>query len=156
MRPSSNEDKSAWCEEGVKAEVRFAGPLLESGCTVFQNPAKRSDKYSHDFFFVAPCDLKTIRTRFQTANRYGFDPKTAITLNCKDLQRYLDNYPHIVIIFDIDYGDFQSIRYANLREIRQVVQRGLAIKHTYEQRVDDTKGNARDSYVLDALWFREL
>ena len=152
----SNEDKQTWCNRGVEAEERFAGPAFSSGCAVFQNPAKLENKYSHDMFFVSPSDLKTIRTRFLTAGRYGFDPKTAITLNQKDVVRYSEKYPHIIIVFDIDYGDFKSTRYAQLSDIKRAIKTGFAKLHTYQHRVGDTHGNAKDSYVLDALWFREL
>ena len=69
-----NEDKSYWCHLGEQAEQRFAAPLI-GGCSVFINPAKAENKFTHDFFIVMPCDLKTIRTRFNTADRYGIDSK---------------------------------------------------------------------------------
>ena len=154
--PVSNEDKRAWCELGAQAEVRFAGPVFASGCAVMMNPAKTESKFSHDLFLTLPADLKTIRTRFNTSGRYGIDSKTAFTLNVKDIQRYSSLYPHIVLIFDIDYGDFKTIRYASLREIKRAIKLGKAKLHTYKDRLDDTSGNARDSYVLDATWFQEL
>lgn len=156
MNPASNEDKQAWCEKGAEAEVKFAGPVIGSGCAVMANPAKSENKYTHDLFLVLPSDLKTIRTRFNTADRYGIPSKTAFTLNKKDVDRYAQKYPHIVLIFDIDYGDFKSIRYAPLREIQRAIQLGKAKLHVYLNRVDDTSGNAKDSYVMDAMWFKEL
>ena len=150
------ENKLAWCAEGEKAEQRFAGRLLGGNVSVFNNPAKVTDKFTHDLFIILPSDLKTIRTRFNTADRYGIDPRTAITINVKDLERYKQFYPHIVIIFDIDFGDFQSVRITNLREIKRAIKLGMAKPHTYLKRVDDTQGNGKESYVLDALWFSEI
>ena len=155
-RPESNEDKQSWCEHGALAEVEFAGPLLGSGCSVFANPAKVENPYIHDLYMVVPADLKTIRTRFRTASRYGIDPRTAITLNKKDVDRYTEKYPHINIIFDIDYGDFKTVRYATLRQIQKAISSGKAQLHVYQNRIDDNKGNAKESYVMDALWFNKL
>jgi len=154
--PESNEDKLEWCKLGEEAEQRFAGPAFKSGCVAFANPAKLHDKYAHDLYLMQPADLKTIRTQFRTADRYGISPQTAITLNRKDVERYERLYPHIIIIFDIEYPNFKSLRYAPLREIRRAIKLGKAKLHEYQNRTDDTMGNAKDSYVLDALWFSEL
>lgn len=151
----SNEDKQAWCEAGQQAEVRFAGPLF-SGVSILQNPAKSLDKYTHDFYMMVPSDLKTIRTRFNTADRYGIQAATAFTLNKKDVDRYKEKYPHIIIIFDIDYGDYKTLRYAPLREIQRAIFYDKAKLHTYIHRVGDTAGNAKESWVMDSKWFREL
>jgi hypothetical protein len=151
-----NENKKAWCEMGAQAETRFAGPVFKSGCAVMMNPAKLESKYTHDMLILMPSDLKTIRTRFNTADRYGIPARTAFTINCKDIERYSEKYPHIVIVLDIDYGDFKTLRYASLRELRRAIALGKAKKHTYQKREDDTQGNAKDSYVMDALWFQEL
>jgi hypothetical protein len=152
----SNQDKSAWCGLGEEAESRFAGRAFRSGCAVYMNPMKAVDKFTHDLMMVMPADLKTIRTRFNTADRYGIDPKTAFTLNKKDVVRYVEKYPNIILVFDIDYGDFKSIRYAPLREIRRAIKSGVAKLHVYQQRMDDQSGNAKESWVMDAMWFQEL
>lgn len=152
----TNEDKDVWCRRGEEAEQRFAGPALPCGGAVFANPAKLHDKYTHDLFIVLPADLKTIRTQFRTASRYGIPPESAITVNKKDIDRYMSLYPHIVLVFDIDFPGFRSRRYAPLADIVKAIKRGHARLHTYNNRVDDERGNAKESYVLDALWFREL
>lgn len=156
MNLPSNEDKKAWVELGTKAEAHFSMPIFKGGVTVFTNPAKAENKFTHDLFFVQPADLKTVRTPFRTADRYGIPSKTAITLNKKDVDRYREKYPHIVIIFDVEYPDFKSIRYASLREINYLIDVGLAKLHTYINRVDDQSGNAKESYVLDATWLEEM
>lgn len=152
----SPEDKSYWVKHGSNAEAQFAGPVFQSGCAVIANPAKLNDIYSHDLFLMVPADLKTIRTPFRTADRYGISSRTAITINRKDIERYEKYYPHIVLVFDISYPEFRSIRYAPLRDIRKAIKAGIARLHSYQNRVQDEHGNAKDSYVLDATWFAEL
>lgn len=152
----SNEDKKTWCELGEKAEQRFAGSAFKSNVVVFPNPSKVTNPFAHDFYIMQPADLKTIRTQFRTADRYGISPDTAITLNVKDIERYTKLYPHIVLIFDIDYPNFKSVRYTTLREIKRAIKLGKAKLHEYQSRIDDVRGNAKSSYVLDALWFSEL
>jgi hypothetical protein len=151
-----NQDKQAWCAVGELAEVKFAGPLLPNGGALMLNPAKKLDKYTHDLFITLPSDLKTIRTRFNTAHRYEIDPKSAITLNVKDILRYKNHYPTIIIVFDVDFGDYKRLCYSNLREIRRAIKCGKAKLHTYKDRVDDTNGNAKESYIFDAEWFQQL
>ena len=156
LRPESNEDKAAWCEYGDKTEVEFVSKMLASKCSVFMNPAKEENKFTHDFFIVMPSDLKTIRTRFRTADRYGIPSHSAITLNKKDVDRYSDKYPHIIIIFDVKYEDFSRVCYAPIRDIKKAIRRGVAKLHTYTNRVNDTQGNAKESWVLDSMWFKEI
>ena len=151
----STENKLFWCDIGAEAEKRFAAPML-GACSVFLNPAKIENKYTHDFFIVMPCDLKTIRTRFNTSSRYGVNSKTGFTINKKDIERYSEKYPDIIIIFDIDYGDFQTVRYASLSDLKRAIRSGYAKLHEYQNRVDDVSGNAKSSYVMDALWFKEF
>lgn len=96
------------------------------------------------------------KTQINTADRYGIPAKTAITINRKDIERYSAKYPNIVLILDIDFGDWRSIRYAPLRDIKRAIRRGAAKLHAYQNRTEDTRGNAKESYVLDALWFPEF
>ncbi len=150
------QDKAAWCKHGEAAEQRLAGPMLPHGGALMMNPAKATDPYTHDLYVVMPGDLKTIRTRFQTADRYGIDPRSAITLNVKDVERYARLYPTIVIVFDVDFGDYRRLCYATLREIQRAIRADKAQLHEYQHRVNDTQGNATASWVLDADWFPEL
>ena len=151
-----HKDKQAWCEAGAAAERRMAGPVLPRGGALMMNPAKAADPFTHDLFVTLPGDLKTIRTRFNTADRYGIDPRSAITLNVKDVERYAERYPNIVIVFDVDYGDYRRLCYATLREIRRAIKADKARLHEYRDRVGDTQGNATASWVLDAEWFPEM
>ena len=152
-----NENKQAWCKLGERAEVAFLGPVFASGCAVFSNPAKAESRYLHDAYFVCPCDLKTRRTRFHAAESlYGIPSRSAFTVNVKDVDRYADRWPLIVLVIDIDYGDYRTIRLAPLADIQRAIRHGVAKRHTYEQRSKDGSGNAIDSWVLDAEWFAEL
>ena len=152
-----NEDKLQWCRLGERAEAAFLGPAFASGCSLFANPAKADCKYSHDCYFVCPADLKTIRTRFDSAERlYGIPSRSAVTINCKDVARYAERWPHIVLILDVDYGDYRTLRVAPLRDIERAIRHGKAQRHTYQQRSRDGSGNAVDSWVLDCEWFAEL
>ena len=151
-----NQDKQSWCYAGEGAEYSFLSKMLTGRLSVMANPEKSSNKFTHDFYLVMPCDLKTIRTRFRTADRYGIDPFSAITLNKKDVDRYSELYPHIVIIFDVDYGDYKRLCYAPLRQIKKAISSGHAKLHTYKERINDTQGNAKESYVIDSRWFTEV
>ncbi len=150
----NNQDKEFWCSAGAAQEERFASPV-RGGCVLLMNPAKAENKYTHDLYMMMPADLKTVRTKFRTADKYGVDPDTAVTLNKKDVDRYSEKYPNIVIIFDIDFGTYKSIRYASLRAIQKWVEIGRAKLHKYLQR-DGDKVNATESYVLDSQWMAEL
>ena len=154
---ASNEDKSAWCELGDEQEKAFLIKAFEAGLIVFRNPSKLEDKYAHDMFLGFPCDLKTVRTSFRTADRYGIDPRYAVTLNEKDVDRYSQKYPHIVILFDIKFENgYEGLHYAALDRILAAIKRGIIKRHEYLARVNDTQGNAKASYVLDARWMPRL
>jgi hypothetical protein len=101
--------------------------------------------------------LKTRRTRFHAADAlYGIPSRSAFTVNAKDIDRYAERWPLIVLVIDIDYGDYQTIRVAPLADIQRAIRHGVAKRHTYEQRSKDGSGNAIDSWVMDAEWFLEL
>jgi hypothetical protein len=155
-RPA-NENKLAWCSLGERAETAFLGPAFATGCSLFANPAKAESKWTHDAFFVCPADLKTRRTRFNAAESlYGIPSRSAVTINCKDVDRYADRWPHIVLILDVDYGDYKTLRVAALRDLQRAIRHGMARVHTYQSRSRDGSGNAVDSWVVDAEWFDEL
>jgi hypothetical protein len=154
-RPESNEDKQAWCQLGAAREEPFTRRSF-LGCRFSMNPAKAHDKYAHDLEMTVPSDLKTITTRFRMAESlYGISSRSAITLNAKDVERYR-RHPHMVIVFDIDYGDFRRTCKASMPEIERLIRDGKARLHAYKDRVGDTAGNATESYVLDSLWFQPV
>ena len=153
---ASNQDKLAYCKLGERHEKQWVLDYFDSGITTLLNPAKRENQFTHDFFVMFPCDLKVQQEPFRTADRYGVDPKYAITINKKDIERYKAKYPHIIIIIRVCYPEYQASHYASLHYLKLLISRGKAKLHTYQQRVNDTQGNAKDSYVFDARWLPKI
>ena len=155
---SSTENKLDWCKAGEIAENNFLAKMLKARIGIFANPAKSTDPYTHDMYMVLPADLKTCRTPFRTSDRYGFDPKTAITIDKKDIDRYSKLYPNIMVIFDVSYEEFgfERLCYAPLKQLVAYVNTERAKHHVYLKRKNDTKGNAKDCYVMDSMWFQEI
>ncbi len=163
-----NEDKLAWCEKyGDQVEGEFCINRLHAlGVPGYLNPEKVSNKYVHDLFLVLKADLKTVRTPlFKAKDLYGIDPQYAVTFNLKDALRYKNLYPNIVVIFDVkwreDYcsmdigGQAYSVNpmhqtyFGFLSDIKNAILAGNNQKITYRNRLSDTSGNAKESYVFD-------
>ncbi len=124
---------------------------------VLPNVEKARDKYTHDMRISFPSDLKTVRSSWIHSQRmFGLDPKYAISLNRKDVVRYNDLYPNIIIVFDIEMTEYKNIHWADLNRINTLIRKGMAKEHSYKDRVDDNKGNAKSSYVFDCRWFPVL
>ena len=157
-----NQDKLAWCKYGEKRENEFVerfGSILH----LCLNPAKQLDetegKYAPDLFNYReqrPADLKTITTPFYTANNYGMNPQTTITLNRKDVARYERLYSRILIYFWVNYerseqfgqvvDELHGIWIASFEKVMRLIL--VAPIHRYHQRTG-LDGNAKDSYLLD-------
>jgi len=148
------EDKVAWCQYGDQKEMDFLVDMFQTDLSVMRNPAKAKDKYAHDIFLTLPSDIKTIRTEFRTADRYGFDPSYAFTINQKDVERY-QKYHYFVVVLDIFFPWMESrqIRIAPLDRILHAISTGKAKLHAYQNRVEDSSGNAKESWVMDSRWF---
>jgi hypothetical protein len=141
------EDKLAWCEAGAAAEGDFVAQANIVGWGVSLNPAKHEDKFTHDFMGYVPMDLKSIRTQWRESERlFGIPSEYAISVNVKDLVRYRDKYPNIVIILDVAWSGKYML---TIPRARTLYQAGKAKRHEYQGRVDDTVGNAKDSLVFD-------
>jgi len=148
----STENKKWWCEHGERLEKEFislAGPQFA------MNPDKTDDKYTHDLVYNGkPADLKSIRTPFFTAGKYGYDPSRTVSFNLKDLRRYQANYPDITVIYWVvwpaqdNYGvsvdSIDGVWAYTLDEIRE----GDTTVHSYRRRREDNAGNAKDSLLL--------
>jgi hypothetical protein len=167
-RPKDNQDKQAWCDTyGVTQEsawCEWARDALTLDVSV--NPGKASDKFTFDLLLCGkPADLKTVRTPLYLAQRmFGIDPQYAVTFNHKDGTRYRSLYPEITVIFDVAWdgtpyfassGDRFSVRpmrmvaLGSLDELAGAVRDSGSQSIAYRERVNDTKGNARESWVLD-------
>jgi hypothetical protein len=153
QQPSDNQDKIAWCAYGEALEKEFLTLSWSAGIGVFRNPAKERDKYAHDMFGVFPVDLKTITKPFETVGTYGFNPDYAVTINNKDLDRYEKTAPTLIVFFDIRFPKYQAIHMAQLGRLLKLKEAGKARQHFYQDRVEDTSGNAKSSWIYDCRWF---
>lgn len=168
-------DKLAWCEEyGDKVERSFCvDRLYELGITGYMNLEKKKDKYSHDMFTVFPSDLKTVRTPFFKAwEKFEIDPQYAVTINMKDMLRYKELYPNIVVVFDVLWDDkicrkfIEGVEYGVkpmhktyagfIQDIRAAVMACGNKKVEYQGRVNDTGGNAKSSFIFDVRKLQQL
>lgn len=148
------QDKQSWCELGELEEGNFLKSQDFHLVNVLPNVAKANDKFTHDMRISFPSDLKTIRTKWRLSQEmFDIDPKYAISLNKKDIVRYQQLYPNIIIVFDIEITDYKEVHWSDLTRITRLITRGLAKEHTYKQRVDDSSGNAKSSYIFDCRWF---
>lgn len=155
-RPTDLQDKAAWCQFGDAQELAFLAETWASNIAVFRNPAKLDDPFAHDLFAVFPADLKSIRTPFATADRYGLDPRFAVTINAKDVQRYSQKQPAMMVLLDVRFPWHQAIHVAQIGHLQAATVNGRAKLHHYLQRVDDKQGNAKSSWVYDCRWFPVL
>jgi len=158
------QEKGVWCVIGASKEEAFV-QLYGEQLNLVINPEKEDDPYSPDLYDTQKsirADLKTQNTPFfQAQTRFGISPQHAIVFNGKDRERYKSKYSEIDIYFIVDW---QAVKFeTNNNSIEVEPMTGVwrisftkldelceaADYHTYQQRVGDTRGNARGSYVLD-------
>jgi hypothetical protein len=168
------EDKLAWCEKfGTENELNFAiSKMHDVGLPTYVNPAKKTDKYTHDLFTIFPSDLKTVKTPlFKAKELFDIDPQFAVTFNLKDGLRYTKLYPNIIVIFDVEWKDqcsmiiggnkyevqpMHQIHVGFLKDIKNAIIKNGNKKITYSKRVNDNKGNAKESFVFDVRNLQRL
>jgi hypothetical protein len=104
---------------------------------------------------MIPVDLKTMRTPWRKSqDLFDIPTEKAVSINQKDLRRYAELYPNIIIYLDVEYsGKLFSL---TLDRAKKLIKAGKAHRHEYLERKDDTEGNAKVSYIfntddLDAL-----
>ena len=152
-----NEDKEAWCRLGETQEIDFVANRKFRGTALKINPKKKTDKYSHDFRLNVGGDLKTITTEWVYSERmFGIPHPYAISINEKDLTRYMNLYPNILLILDIQFETIQVVKWVDVKRLAKLAEKGIAKRHEYKSRVDDKKGNAKVSYVYDMRWFSDF
>lgn len=150
-------DKQAWCEDGRRLEDKFVEERRFNDVEVRMNPAKEQDIFTYDMRIDMPCDLKTLTTPWIYSERmFGIPPTYAISINRKDLRRYYSLYPNIIIILDVQYPNYRATHWTDLNRLERMVRSGKVQLHKYQTRVDDTQGNAKDSYIFDVRWFPKL
>ena len=143
----NNEDKKAWCKAGELAEKDFVAVNKIAGWGIAMNPEKHNNLFTHDLVGMIPMDLKSVREPWRKSEElFGIPSKYAISINQKDLERYSSLYPNIIIILDVEWSGIYMI---TVDRARSLVKAGKAVKHEYKNRKDDTKGNAKASYIFD-------
>ena len=150
MENISNEDKASWCQQGLNWEHDFVANKNFRDISIEMNNDKESNPYTYDMKGLFPCDLKTIHTPWKYAPRmFGIPSDFAISINHKDLSRYRELYPNIILILDVQYPNYKNTHWANLHLLRQLILNNKAFLHEYKNRINDTNGNAKNSYVFD-------
>jgi len=155
----NTEDKEIWCKHGERMENHFVSTIAPSiGLDVIINPEKKTNKYAHDLILdgTKRADLKNQGTPFFMAGRYDCHPMETVSFNKKDYDRYKRLYPDIFVVFWVHW-DKQS-RYGVTVEAQRgvwiysldelVEQIKDAPLHTYQKRIKDKRGNAKDSYLI--------
>lgn len=158
------QDKGPWCQTGASFEEVFVthyGKRL----SIKINPEKATNPYAPDLLNTATNnsgDLKTQNTPFfQAGYRYGLDPQFTVTFNVKDFKRYTEYYSRIEIYFwvkwlvtkfenqgnEIMVKAMEGVWFIPFPKLTELAKKSPI--HTYQQRLNDQKGNARDSYVLN-------
>jgi hypothetical protein len=145
------DDRAAWYVAGERMEHSILGAPLKH-VSVYRNHSKTNDPKAHDCFIIFPADVKTRTTRFRAAETlYGISARSAVTLNCVDVERAADEF---VFLFSVDYGDYQAVKFCSAATVRAWIASGRARKHEYRDRVNDAS-NKNDAWVIDAEWMRD-
>lgn len=161
----NNEDKLAWCAYGEETEHVFSQQrLFDLGLAGHVNLEKKTNPYTHDLFVQFPVDLKTVTTPlFMAREMYDLDPQYTVTINHKDVTRYKQLYPNILIMFDVNWKELSKEINGNVytvapmtttvagfvSDVRRAVQKCGNKKITYKNRIDDNSGNAKESWIFD-------
>jgi hypothetical protein len=144
----NNEDKKFWCDAGLAAEKDFIANNQIKGWGVSFNPLKQDDPYTHDYIGICPMDVKTIHTKWiKSQSLFGIPSDKAISINKKDFQRYAKCYPNILILCHVTWQ--KSVYLLSIDRARKLIDQGKAKLHVYKNRTNDTKGNAKSSYIFD-------
>lgn len=163
ITPQDLQNKILWCKDGEKIEEAFV-KLYGTQLDLIINPEKETNPYAPDLLEGGKqiADLKTQNTPFFKAHDlYGIDPTYAVVFNRKDAVRYWRQYKDIVIYFWVEWHSVKFVMGQTIKEVEflngvwridflELVEiLKTAQSHTYQQRVNDVKGNAKDSFVLD-------
>lgn len=159
------EDKLWWCEHGLEREYIFVEkvcPMLNIPAMI--NPEKQYSVYVPDAIIKNKLsDIKSEFLPFFTAEQsYGFNPQYTVTFNLKDQIRYKSLYPDLMIYFWVNweqtvYGSYKvepmwGVWEVHLSELCKIIDNRFQT-HSYERRINDVQGNAKESYLVDV---REL
>lgn len=158
------QDKSYWCRDGEKIEEAFIR-LFGKSLNLEINPEKKDNPYVPDLINIQTGQLADLKQQatpfFQAGQLYEIDPTYAVVFNEKDKIRYQKNYPNIIIYYWVNW---LAVRFKmGNDEIIAKPLKGIWTTdfpkfekyltncpiHYYRQRINDTQGNARGSYVCD-------
>lgn len=157
VNPQNKINYCKWGEENEKIFLAEIAPKI--GMNVRMNPEKEFNRYAHDFILDTrkKADLKAQTAPFFKSSTYGCDPHKTATFNCKDYRRYKELYPNIHVIWWISFPEEErygihvpaqnGVWVLRLKDIEKQIEEGAPI-HTYKNRINDTRGNAKDSYLI--------
>lgn len=157
------QNKGLWCKHGATKEEVFVD-VYGKELDLIINPEKATNPYVPDLFNTKNnllADLKTQNTPFfQAKSRFGYDPQYTVVFNSKDRLRYNKKYPEIEIYFGLDWqvvkfegnttikvNPLIGVWHITFKKLDKICE--TAPLHNYQQRIYDTKGNAKGSYVID-------
>ena len=154
----NTEDKSKWIDWGVAKESTFL--WLCEQYNILQGIKKSSGPvYLPEFVYEDRyLDLKTVRTPFfLSQQKFNIDPNFAVTLNKQDVLDCTIKYPECQIVFWVNWKattNFgvsvkkqQGVWFLSYERMEKMISDSPL--HKYQNRIHDSNGNAKDSYVLD-------
>jgi hypothetical protein len=157
------QDKRRWCKDGETLEQSFVRRF--SSLSYLINPEKEINPYAPDLLNSQTqklTDLKSQHSPFFMAGRlFSIEPTFAVVFNVKDRVRYEEFYPHIDILYYIDWvpikadingkiftvSSHKGVYKTSFMELLTILKKSPI--HSYKQRVNDNVGNAKESYVID-------
>ena len=157
------QDKQSWCEHGRNLEDVFIEKFGEE-LSLEINKDKADSVYVIDMYNTKDdvlSDLKSQNTPFFLAGKkYNVDPQFAVVFNEKDKLNYIkktSNGSEIYIYFWVKWEEqnrfgvkvesMDSIFVTKFSDLLNILDDDKL--HAYKQRRQDTKGNAKASYVVD-------
>lgn len=165
IKPKDFNDKTSWCEYGKTFEQTFCEEVAPCyGLNALPNPELLHNKYSPDLIIDGSLsDLKYRATPFFTARKYGLNPQSVVTIDEKDYLRYRRLYPNIAIYFWVDYTTnlsaygvklepLQGLWKCSIGTLHELIVSEKAKLHQHKLRVNDTKGNAKNNFLLHLDW----
>ena len=173
------QDKGYWLDYGEDQEFEFINNIVKIyniKRKVCINPDKKYNPTLSDLVIDVKGkkifgDLKTVRTPFYTASRYGFDPNNCITFNEKDYFSYMQKYYfteiiknkkaipdpfvlffHVVWPESSNYGTLidakDGLWTTTIEDIHRLTIQEKTRWHEYKNRKNDDCGNCRVSMII--------
>jgi hypothetical protein len=165
---NATENKLLYVKLGQVYEQAFVDKVAPYiGLKAIINPEKATNPYTYDLIVEGkPADLKHQQTCFWLSKaKFGIAPEYCVSFNLKDYLRYKSLYGDIglMIYFWVERTQTQAVfgskTYScpalhgvweiEFTKLANLIEAGELPLHEYERRKDDTRGNAKASYVLD-------